>query len=50
MTLLLILTAIVGVVTACGTAGSGDLVSEERQVGTFDAVSVSDGVNCPRYG
>ena len=30
---------------ACGTIGSGDVVSEERDIGSFDSLEISDGVN-----
>lgn len=33
------------VLGACGTSGSGNLVSENRSPGQFEAISVSDGIN-----
>ncbi|HSR43934.1 MAG TPA: DUF2807 domain-containing protein [Acidimicrobiia bacterium] len=32
-------------VVACGTVGSGDLVTESRSVGSFDGLDVSEGIN-----
>ena len=31
--------------TACGTVGSGDVVSEDRNVGSFESLDISAGVN-----
>lgn len=32
-------------VVACGTVGSGDLVTESRSIGSFDGLDVSEGIN-----
>jgi len=39
------LTAVVLLTAACGAAGSGDLVTENRDVGNFESIDVSAGID-----
>lgn len=43
---LIVLVSALGLtVAACGTVGSGDLVTESRTVGSFDGLDISEGIN-----